>query len=353
MLHGIGPRKARDLINKIGSIELLFTESPSRLFKMTGVKASFFSTMKREEALQTAVKAVEFHLSKNVESLFYTSSKFPRRLSNCSDAPTMLFAKRNIDLNSFKYVSIVGTRQATQYGKEICRRLIESFVGKDIVVLSGLAFGIDSYVHRYCLEFDVPTIAVLGHGLDRIYPAENRSIAKKMIEKGGLLTEFVPGTRPERENFPKRNRIVAGMSDATIVVESKISGGSLITAYLANSYDRDVFAFPGNINLETSQGCNALISQEKAHLIQSPAEFLKLMNWDDDYQAENVQRSCFPELSATQDEIIGLIGAEQTVHVDIISTRLRIPISKLNVELFSLQLCGIISELPGKRYSMV
>ncbi|NRA13181.1 MAG: DNA-protecting protein DprA [Crocinitomicaceae bacterium] len=353
MLHGIGPHKARDLINKIGSVELLFTESPSRLSKLSGIKPSFFSAMKREDALKKAVEAVDFHISKNVESIFYTSSNFPRRLSNCSDAPTMIYAKRNIDLNKSKYVSVVGTRQATQYGKEICRRLIESFVVKDIVIISGLAYGIDSYVHRYCVEFSVPTIAVLGHGLDRIYPSENRSLAKKMIENGGLITEFIPGTPPDRENFPKRNRIVAGMSDATIVVESKVSGGSLITAYLANSYDRDVFAFPGNINIETSQGCNALISQEKAHLIQGPAEFLKLMNWDVDIQSNNAQRTCFPELSATQDKIVRLIGEKQTIHVDIISTRLRIPISKLNVELFNLQLSGIISELPGKRYSIV
>lgn len=353
MLYGIGPHKARDLVKKIGSLELLFNASPSLLSIKTGVKPIFFESMKREQALKTAVDVVAFHESKGIESIFYTSPQFPRRLSNCSDAPTTLYAKRNVDLNNYRFVSIVGTRQATHYGKEICRRLIESFIESKIVVISGLAIGIDSYIHRFCLEYDVPTIAVLGHGLDRIYPAQNRSLAKKIIEKGGLLTEFVPGTMPDRENFPKRNRIVAGMSDATIVVESKISGGSLITAHLAFGYDRDVFAFPGNINIETSQGCNALISQEKAHLIQSPYEFLKLMSWDEEKEVRNAQRTCFPELSSTQIEIVGLIGISQAVHVDIISAKLSIPISKLNAELFNLQLSGIISELPGKRYSMI
>ena len=353
MLHGIGPRTARNILNKIGSIELLFTASPSSLSMMTGVKSNIFHSMKREEALKKSIKAVAFHEAKEIESIFYTNQQFPRRLSNCSDAPTMLYTKRNVDLNNHKFVSIVGTRQATQYGKDICRKLIKSFEGKGIVVISGLAMGIDSYVHRFCLEFNVPTIAVLGHGLDRIYPSQNRSLAKNIIDQGALITEFMPGTMPDRENFPKRNRIVAGMSDATIVVESKITGGSLITAHLAFGYDRDVFAFPGNINTETSQGCNALISQEKAHLIQSPQEFLKLMSWDQEKAPGIVQRTCFPELNPSQAEIVGLIAQMQAPHVDIISTKLSMSISKLNVELFNLQLSGIISELPGKRYSMV
>lgn len=353
MLRGIGPRKARDLINKIESLDYLFTKSPSALSKITGLKPSFFTAMKRNDALKKAVDAVAFHEAKEIQSIFFSNPKFPRRLSNCSDAPTMIYTKGDLDFNNYKFVSIVGTRQATPYGKEISRRLIESFVGKNIAVISGLASGIDSYVHRYCIEYDVPTIAVLGHGLDRIYPSQNRSLAKNILEKGALITEFLPGTRPDRENFPKRNRIVAGMSDATIVVESKISGGSLITAYLAFSYDRDVFAFPGNINVETSQGCNALISKEKAHLIQSPIEFLKFMGWEEENESISAQRTCFPELNPTQSEIVDLIGLEQSIHVDIISTKLSIPISKLNAELFNLQLSGIISELPGKRYSMI
>jgi DNA processing protein len=353
MLYGIGPHKARKLIRKIGSVEKLFVDSPSKLAKETGVDASFFRRMKRKYALEKSIDAVAFHDAKQIETLFFTDPNFPRRLSNCSDAPTALYMKGNLDLNNARFVSIVGTRQATAYGKELCRRLIESFTNKNIVVISGLAFGIDSFVHRFCIEYDVPTIAVLGHGLDRIYPHQNRELAKKILDNGALITEFIPGTNPDRENFPKRNRIVAGMSDATIVVESKISGGSLITAYQAFSYDRDVFAFPGSVNIETSQGCNALISEEKAHCIQSPLEFLKWMEWDEETTPIEAQRTCFPELSSTQAEIVDFIRQTELPHIDVISAQLSLPISKLNAELFHLILSGIITELPGKRYSMI
>jgi DNA processing protein len=256
-------------------------------------------------------------------------------------------------MNSSKLVSIVGTRKATSYGKELCRRLIESFVGKDIVVVSGLAFGIDSFIHQYCVDYNVPTVAVLGHGLDRIYPSQNKGLASKILENGALITEFVPGTSPDRENFPKRNRIVAGLSDATIVVESTISGGSLITAHQAFGYDRDVFAFPGNVNTETSQGCNAIISQEKARCIQSPLEFLDWMEWNTDTVPVEVQRSCFPSLNDIQKEIVTAISNKESLHIDVLSARLSWPISKLNTELFHLILSGVVIELPGKRYKTI
>lgn len=304
-------------------------------------------------ALEKAVHAVQFHETKKIQTLFYLDSNYPRRLTHCSDAPTALFMKGNLSMNSSKLVSIVGTRKATSYGKELCRRLIESFVGKDIVVVSGLAFGIDSFIHQYCVDYNVPTVAVLGHGLDRIYPSQNKGLASKILENGALITEFVPGTSPDRENFPKRNRIVAGLSDATIVVESTISGGSLITAHQAFGYDRDVFAFPGNVNTETSQGCNAIISQEKARCIQSPLEFLDWMEWNTDTVPVEVQRSCFPSLNDIQKEIVTTISNEESLHIDVLSARLSWPISKLNTELFHLILSGVVIELPGKRYKTI
>jgi DNA processing protein len=304
-------------------------------------------------ALEKAVHAVQFHETKKIQTLFYLDSNYPRRLTHCSDAPTALFMKGNLSMNSSKLVSVVGTRKATSYGKELCRRLIESFVGKDIVVVSGLAFGIDSFIHQYCVDYNVPTVAVLGHGLDRIYPSQNKGLASKILENGALITEFVPGTSPDRENFPKRNRIVAGLSDATIVVESTISGGSLITAHQAFGYNRDVFAFPGNVNTETSQGCNAIISQEKARCIQSPLEFLDWMEWNTDTVPVEVQRSCFPSLNDIQKEIVTAISNEESLHIDVLSARLSWPISKLNTELFHLILSGVVIELPGKRYKTI
>ncbi|MBL4861525.1 MAG: DNA-protecting protein DprA [Crocinitomicaceae bacterium] len=352
LLYNVGPRRAKELIRSLGSIEPLFHDSPIKLAQRTGYKTSFFRAINREQALLDAVSIVAFHEAKGINAIFYTDPRFSRRLNHCPDAPLLLFSKGDIDLNAHKFVAIVGTRAATPYGKEICRKLIESFQGLNIVVVSGLAHGIDSYVHSYCVGYKVPTAAILGHGLDRIYPQRNRSLAKDILSTGALITEFIPGTIPDRENFPKRNRIVAGICDATIVVESKTKGGSLITAALANSYDRDVFAFPGNINRETSQGCNALISQQKAHLIQSPFEFLTMMGWKDDEIKPAIQRSAFPDLNAIQKTIIAEIAKKQTAHIDLLSAHLKIPISKLNVELFNLEMAGVISELPGKRYTM-
>ena len=309
--------------------------------------------MEREKALEEAEKVLTFHQAKKIESVFYTDVGFSRRLNQCADAPTQLFYKGDIDLNSSRFVAIVGTRMATEYGKRICRDLIASFKDRNIVVVSGLAAGIDTYVHRYCIENGVPTIGVLGHGLDRIYPAGNRALAAKMLECGGLVTEFIPGTTPDRENFPRRNRIVAGLCDATIVIESKATGGSLITAQIANSYNRDVFAFPGSIYTETSLGCNMLIATSRAQLLESPGEFLKSMQWEDVKPGKKeTQFNCFPELSLIQQEIAGEIRQNPNVQLDVLAAKLAIPVSSLQVELLQLRLSGIVEEVAGKRYQM-
>ncbi len=341
-------------MDHIDSLEVLFTESASSLSKLTGLKPQFFHELQREEALKIADKTIAFHQKTNVQSLFYSDSKFPRRLNQCIDAPTQLFFKGNINLNNARFVAIVGTRAATEYGREICRNLIASFEGRNIVVVSGLALGIDSYVHRYCVEFGIPTIGVLGHGLDRIYPSKNNNLASKMVDSGGLLTEFIPGTNPDRENFPKRNRIVAGLCDATIVVESKLKGGSLITAQIANSYNRDVFAFPGPIYTETSQGCNALIAASKSHLLENPTEFLAAMQWDSSsVSSKEHQFECFPELSDAQQEIAEELNRSPKIELDVLAARLALPVSLLQVELLQLKLSGIVEEIAGKRFQLL
>lgn len=302
-------------------------------------------------ALEMASNVLEFHAKKNIRSLFYQDADYPRRLSECVDAPTMLFQAGSLDLNRSRFVAIVGTRNPSSYGKELTKNLVYSLQDSQCVIVSGLASGIDAYAHRYCLDFDIPTIGVLGHGLDRVYPATNRNLARKMLEKGSLVTEFPPGTNPDRENFPKRNRIVAGLCDATIVVESKKSGGSLITANLANGYNRDVFAFPGNVTVETSQGCNSLISANKAHLLESPEAFAKMMEWNHTVPAKK-QMDCFPELSEIQQEIASFIGSNPKIQVDLLAIHLALPISRLQVELFQLKLSGVVEEFPGKQYSI-
>jgi DNA processing protein len=349
LLYGVGPKTARELMTKLGSIDRLFETNFGKLSKSTGMRTDFFKKMKRENALEIAEEAIQFHNNKGIKSLFFTEDGYPRRLKHFSDSPTMLYQIGEMDLNEYRFVAIVGTRSATQYGKEICRQLIASFSGKKIVVVSGLAHGIDSFAHKFCIEYNVPTIAVLGHGLDRIYPSSNRALAKKIIQNGALLTEFVPGTNPDRENFPKRNRIVAGMCDATIIIESRDNGGSLITAQLANDYNKDVFAYPGNVDKETSSGCNLLIANQKAHLITSPQQFLEMMGWDDESDDESPQMTCYSDLSEQQTKILSIMSSEE-FHIDEISGLSGIPIAQLIPELFELQLSFKIQELPGKRY---
>ncbi|MDX2359450.1 MAG: DNA-processing protein DprA [Crocinitomicaceae bacterium] len=353
LLHGIGPIKARELLLSLENPEDIFSKSLVELQKITGLRKQFIKNMKRKEVLEKSVAVVEHMNKHSINSIFYTSQDYPRRLRQCVDAPVLLYQKGASLLNEPKLVAIVGTRNASSYGKTIVQELIASFEGQNITVVSGLALGIDSYVHRYCLEYNVPTIGVLGHGFDRIYPSKNRELAKKMLQTGALLTEFIPGTDPDRENFPKRNRIVAGMTDATIVVESKQKGGSLITARLSNDYNRDVFAYPGNINVETSQGCNQLISEQKAHLIQSPDDFLRLMNWKEKETKQAVQKVLFSDLSPAQQTIVTVLSNVNKVQVDVLSLKSSLPITQLNQELFSLELEGIIRSVPGNAYALV
>ncbi len=352
LLNGIGPVKAKEILSRVNSVERLFSVSAPELSKITELKQSIIQKMNREEALLRSTFVVE-HLNKNKISTFYfEDDNYPRRLLQCVDAPLLLYGKVNVDLNASKIVAVVGTRDATSYGRRLCDELIASFIDQNILVISGLALGIDAQIHKNCVDLGVSTIGVLGHGFDRIYPTQNRSLSEKMKMNGGLLTEFIPGTNPDRENFPKRNRIVAGLCDATIVVESKIKGGSLITANLANDYNRDVFAYPGSIHMETSQGCNKLIADQKAHLLQSPDDFLTMMNWKNEKKKKDIQKALFHDLSETQAKITNIISLHQSIQIDVISLKTELPISQLNTELFHLEMNGIIQALPGKKYCL-
>jgi len=352
LLHGVGPVKAKELLLRTESIEDIFVLSSARLAKISELNRTQIDKMNRQNALKMASMVLDHMKKHKIQPLFSNQAEFPRRLKNCIDAPLLLYGKGELPINRPKLVAIVGTRNATSYGKRLCDEIIASFVDQNIVVVSGLAAGIDTHVHQRCVDLKVPTIGVLGHGFDRIYPATNRQLAKNMLEKGGLLTEFIPGTTPDRENFPKRNRIVAGMTDATIVVESKLKGGSLITAGLANDYNRDVFAYPGSIHKETSQGCNRLIADQKAHLLQSPDDFLTMMNWKESESKKDVQRQLFPNLTAIQTQITMLLAETQMLQIDMLSLKTSLPISQLNIELFQLEMNGVIQSLPGKKYCL-
>ena len=353
LLKGIGPIKAKHLISKLGGIEPLFDEKIEVIAKKIGYNPKTLHQMERNEALLKAKKQLGFIRKNEISTHFYTDKSYPRRLKECDDAPLLLFSKGALNFNAEKVVAIVGTRNATDYGKSICEELIKSFEGKNILVISGMAYGIDILVHQFCVKYNVPTIGVLGHGLDRLYPSQHLETANKMLNNGGLLTEYLPGTNPDKENFPMRNRIVAGMSDATIVVESMEKGGSLITADLANQYNRDVFAFPGNVGQKYSKGCNQLILDQKAHLLLDGEAFLTWMHWNEEVkQKQTIQRNLFLDLSDEEKLIVELIS-DKSIHIDILANQLELPISKISVILFNMEMNGILQSLPGKIYKLI
>lgn len=349
-LDGIGPKNAKSLIAYIGGVEALFETRSFKKLDIPGFSPGRLKSLNRKEALLKAEKELGFIEKNKVKTHFYLDKNYPHRLKNCLDAPLMLYSFGNADPNPTKTISIVGTRNVSTYGHVIVEELIAALQPYDVQVVSGLAYGVDILTHRACLRHSVPTVGVLGHGLDRIYPHQHRPTAKKMMTtNGGLLTEFPSGTNPDRENFPKRNRIVAGMTDATIVVESSIKGGSLITANLANDYNRDVFAYPGNVFNEYSKGCNALIANNKAHLVTSGKDIINLLGWEKS-SPETVQKQLFNDLSADERMIMEELVEFPEISIDVLSIKLKKPTSWLSSTLLTLELQGLIMCLPGKKY---
>ena len=352
-LHGIGPVRAAQIISKIGSAEELFTNSIKSIWQETGFSKSILKSMKKEEAIELAENQYNYNLKHNINSHFFLDKDYPRRLKQCGDPPIVIYSKGKMELNQNKVVSIVGTRNLTNYGSKILHALIDSLKNEQIQIISGLAYGVDILAHRLSLEHGLETIGVLGHGLDRIYPFKHRSTALEMMENGGLVTEFMIDTNPDRENFPMRNRIVAGMADATIVIESKIKGGSIITAELANDYSRDVFAFPGDVDRPFSEGCNDLIRKQKAHLITNGNDFLTFMNWKDSKKKQIQQKQLFHDLNHEEEKIVTLLQDEGELHADVLCVKSGITPSQMNVHLFNLEMANVIQQLPGKRFKLV
>ncbi len=353
-LHGIGPRKARMMVSKLGNVESVFTQKVSDINHQTGLSKNLLIGMERDKALAIADEQLNFVLKYNIQTHFYLEQNYPRRLKQCDDSPLLLYSKGRLNPNPQRVIAVVGTRSSTSYGEALCEQFITSISGYDIQVISGMAYGIDVLAHQLCIKHNIQTLGVLGHGLDRIYPTTHRKIAESMVGNGGLFTEFPIGTKPDRENFPMRNRIVAGMSDAIIVIESSQKGGSLITARLANEYHRDVFAFPGNIGQKYSQGCNELIKTQKAQLVISGEDFLNEMEWKTiENHTSGTQRSCFVELTEIEQEICNLLNGKGGEFIDVIANHSNITISELNVHLFHLEMKGMVKCLPGKKYMLI
>jgi DNA processing protein len=344
---------ARNLLSYCGSAEEVFKSKESSLIHIPGIGAVTARAIRNHKAFERAEKEIQFIEKYKIKTFFITDKLYPGRLKNCVDAPLLMYYKGEADLNSSKVISVVGTRNATEYGKEICRQLIADLVVHKPLIISGLAYGIDSAAHKECIRHGVPTVGVLGHGLDRIYPSVHRSLAQKMLESGGLLTEFPSTTNPDRENFPKRNRIIAGLADATIVVEASIKGGALITAELANSYNRDVFAFPGRINEEFSAGCNFLIKTNRANLISRVADLEYLLGWSEGkVKQSKPQISLMLNLTPDEQKIADILTEKGSIAVDELAIQSNMAQSKLAVTILGMEMQGLVVSLPGKQYKL-
>lgn len=352
-LKGIGIKKATLLISRLPSVDSIFEESIENLHELTKLPIPILMQMDRWGAIEMAKKQLEFITNHDIQTHFFLESNYPRRLKQCDDAPLLLYSKGDLNLNTSKVLSVVGSRHATDYGRDITQNLMKELGSYDIQIISGLAYGTDYNAHKYALENQLPTIGVLGHGLDRIYPFSHREIADKMCQnKGGLITEFPFNTIPDRMNFPMRNRIVAGMSDALIIIESKIKGGSMITAQLAFDYNREVIAYPGNINHENSSGCNFLIQKNMAHLISKPSDLIEIMNWEKAPINNNISENYASNSNFTQieNEILKICSKKGNTHFDQFIIDLRLTAQELNNMLFNLEMEGAIKVLPGRMY---
>lgn len=354
MLPGIGDINAKKLIAACGSVEAVFTEKTRALMKIQGIGESIARNICLDGVMDRVYEEIEFISKYQIKSIFYTDADYPYRLKQCSDGPIMIYFRGNANLNASQILSIVGSRKATEYGKDFVKRLLEKISDKDILVVSGLAFGIDSMAHSAALANALPTVGVLAHGLDRVYPSQNRSMAKKMIAQGGLLTEFPSQTNPDRENFPKRNRIIAGLSDACLVVETGLKGGSLITADIANSYNRDVFALPGRVDDVMSAGCNWLIKTNRAALIDQVDDILENLGWSENSGIKpRYQPSLFPDLKEDEKLVYDLLKETTILPIDELCSSLQLAPSRLAAALLNLEFEGLVKCMPGKSYRII
>ncbi len=353
LVPNIGDVNAKALINHFGSAEAVF-QAPKKVFdEIEGIGTIRANSIKNFKDFSRAEEEIEFIKKYKITPLFLTDKNYPQRLLNCYDSPAMLFYKGNADLNSSRMVAIVGTRNNSDYGKNITEKLVEELANEEVIIVSGLAFGIDSIAHKASVKNNVRTVGVLAHGLDRVYPTQNASLAKQMISFGGLLTEFKSNTNPDKQNFPGRNRIVAGISDAIIVVESGIKGGSLITAELANGYNKDVFAFPGRADDSKSAGCNYLIKNNKAMLITSAQDVLENMGWKENKKREvKKQRELFIEFTADEKVVVDILQAQEHAHIDDLYFKSKLSSSAVAQALLMLEMQGIVASLPGKIYKL-
>jgi DNA processing protein len=352
LIPHIGDISARKLVAHFGSVEAVFREPYQSLIKIPGIGSGLARYITDRSYLDAAEKEAEYVTKKNIRTYFYLDNDYPYRLRQCDDSPVVFFYRGNCCLDAAKILGVVGTRSATPRGREMCDRIIGGLAEDhpDLVIASGLAYGIDIAAHKAALSYNLPTIGVLAHGLKTMYPALHTSTAEAMVVNGGLLSDFLSDALPERNNFLKRNRIIAGLSDALLVVESGIKGGALITADIANSHNRDVFAVPGRPDDQWSAGCNSLIKSNKAALAGSAEDIEYILDWKPAKSKPPVQRSLFAEMDETEKRIFDLISKENELNIDAICRSLDLPVFKLSSLLLQMEFKGMLKCYPGNIY---
>ena len=353
LINGVGVVQAKQLMEHFGTAEQIFKAKKKELSLLEGIGEMRAKQIKDFDHFKEAETEMDFCDTHHIQTVFLTDTNYPQRLLNCYDSPTLLYYRGTADLNSSKIISIIGTRNNTEYGKQITEKFIEDIQAQNLVILSGLAFGIDAIAHKAALQNNVATIGVLAHGLDSIYPSQHTTLAKEMLLNGGLLTEFRKNTSPDKHNFPKRNRIVAGMSDATLVIETAVKGGSMITAELAYNYNRDVFAVPGKITDSKSAGCLKLIQQNKAVVFTNAEEFMHSMGWQQKKITSKKQRELFIELNDDEKIIVALLQEKELVNIDELYIRSALSSSSVAAAILNLELNNVVLALPGKMYKLL
>ena len=355
LIPRIGDINARKLVSHFGSVEAVFQESYRNLVKIPGIGSGLASCITDRSYLDIAEREAEYITRNRIKTYFYLDNNYPFRLRQCDDSPVVFYFMGNCDLDSAKILSVVGTRNATHRGKEICEKILGDLAAgnPDLIIVSGLAYGIDITAHKSALSNNLQTIGVLGHGFKTIYPSVHTSVAKSMINKGGLLTDFLSDALPERNNFLKRNRIIAGLSDATLVVESGVKGGALITADIANSYNRDVLAVPGRPDDQWSAGCNSLIRSNKAALVECCNDIEYFLNWKSEKSKTPVQRTLFSDLDENEKLIYELLVKNGEMNIDTICRSAGIPVYKLSSLLLQMEFKGLVKCYPGNLYQTV
>lgn len=355
MLKGIGPVNARNLVAYCGGVDAIFTDKAVRrsLDKVPGIGPVLKASILGKEVIRAAEQELHHVRKHKLRMLFYLDADYPARLRHCPDAPVLLRIKGNAAPDPARSVAIVGTRTPTEHGRHLCGDLVEGLAESGATIISGLAYGIDIVAHRTALKCGLPTIGCLAHGLDRIYPGEHAATAKDMCAQGGLVSELPVGAPFAPGNFPARNRVIAGLADCTIVVESGPKGGSLITADIANSYDREVMAFPGRPGDPRSIGCNRLIQRNQAHLVTCAEDVLTLMEWHADAKPKKpVQQALFTELMPEEQTLVDLIREQGKIDIDTLCFRSKMPQHKAAGLLLNLEFNGVVRSLPGKVYAL-